>query len=155
MHVESHGWAYICACLDINTHITHIYINMYVQMQVYMHECIGMQIFIISMYTVRYVYRHIHKSVYRKIMCTYRHMYLYTFYIPSCINTFTCMHIGIHVCKQTCIGYICVCMHINTHTYIYIYIYIYIYYIYIYGCIYLGVHIGRHMVMLHCNITIT
>ena len=39
MYVDSHAWAYMCACGDINTHITHIHVSLYMFACMCMHIC--------------------------------------------------------------------------------------------------------------------
>ena len=40
MYVDTHVWAYLCVCGNINTHITHMYVSIYACMNVHMHSCL-------------------------------------------------------------------------------------------------------------------
>ena len=45
MYVVNHAWTYICVCGDINTHITHMYLSMYVYAYM-LNQCTHLGIYI-------------------------------------------------------------------------------------------------------------
>ena len=89
MYAHNHAWAYMCVYGNINTHITHMYAFIYVFINVCMRVYMDMCAYMLYKCIVRYVYRQ--TGIYY-------------------IQVYVCMHIGINVCRQTCMGihvYLC------------------------------------------------